>query len=95
MVYDQGVAGWGIPPSKEGQKDRRRADVGSSWALGKVMEECNSLEKWCRGTELNCRHQPFHGITKSSKINELLQKDDAKSDISCHEKSMSYRAKCH
>ena len=57
-----------IPPSKEGQKDRRRAVVGSSWALGKVMEACNSLEKWCRGTELNCRHQPFQGCALPTEL---------------------------
>jgi len=41
------------------------------------------------------RHQHFQGITKSSKINKLLQEDDAKSDISCHGKSIGYRSRCH
>ena len=32
------------------------------------------VEKWCRGTKLNCRHQPFQGINKVSKYSMLCQK---------------------
>jgi len=50
-----------IQLAKDGHLDRRRAVVGSSWAVEKMMEACKSAEDWCRGTESNCRHQPFQG----------------------------------
>jgi integrase len=53
---------------KEGTQDRRRAVVGSSWAVSTMMEVCNSLESWCRGTELNCRHQPFQGCALPTEL---------------------------
>ena len=31
-------------------------------------------EEWCRGTELNCRHQPFQCINKASKTKTYNKK---------------------
>jgi len=68
---------------------------GQLWAVRKMVAACNSTEEWCRGTELNCRHQPFQGINKMSRNSNLHQKDGAKSNISYHGISMSYRSRCH
>jgi hypothetical protein len=45
---------------------------------------------WCRGTESNCRHQPFQGIRKTIRIKKLRKNIGAKSDILRHLKTMSY-----
>jgi integrase len=57
-----------IQASKTWQQDGRRAVMGSSWALGKMTEACKSAETWCRGTESNCRHQPFQGCALPTEL---------------------------
>jgi integrase len=57
-----------MPATKGGQLGGRRAVVGSSWAVGRVMEACKSAEEWCRGTESNCRHQPFQGCALPTEL---------------------------
>ena len=57
-----------IQLAKDGHSDRRRAVVGSSWAVEKMMEACKSAEDWCRGTESNCRHQPFQGCALPTEL---------------------------
>src|ERR1051325_6792097 len=32
------------------------------------MAACNYTEEWCRGTELNCRHQPFQGCALPTEL---------------------------
>jgi integrase len=64
MQDERGV----VQLSNEGYADGRRAVVGSSWAVRKVTAACNSAEEWCRGTELNCRHQPFQGCALPTEL---------------------------
>jgi hypothetical protein len=33
-----------------------------------MMAACNSAGEWCRGTELNCRHQPFQGCALPTEL---------------------------
>jgi hypothetical protein len=57
-----------IQAQENGLQDRRRAVVGSSWAVRKMIAVCNYAEDWCRGTELNCRHQPFQGCALPTEL---------------------------
>ena len=57
MHDDRGV----VQALKDGQQDGRRAVMGSSWALGKIVEACNLWEKQDRVTELNYRQAPQKG----------------------------------
>jgi hypothetical protein len=50
------------------QKLGVQASDGHSWAVGKMMEACKSAEDWCRGTESNCRHQPFQGCALPTEL---------------------------
>ena len=64
MYDERGV----VQLPKDGQQDCRRAVVGSSWAVRKMTAACNYTEEWCRGTELNCRHQPFQGCALPTEL---------------------------
>jgi hypothetical protein len=66
-----------IQAAKSGQLDGRRAVLGSSWAVGRVMEACKSAEEWCRGTESNCRHQPFQGCALPTELPRHIEKQEA------------------
>src|SRR5213595_1343609 len=55
-------------PSENGREGGRRAVMSSSWAVKQMIEACKSLETWCRGTELNCRHQPFQGCALPTEL---------------------------
>ena len=76
-----------------GQKGGTLVSDGQLWAVRGQLEEmteaCKSAEEWCRGTESNCRHQPFQGLRKTYKINLLNEKDNAKSNILYQGKTMS------
>ena len=63
-----------IQQPKSSQLGRQRAVLGSSWAVGKVMEACKSAEDWCRGTESNCRHQPFQGCALPTELPRHIEK---------------------
>ena len=75
--------------------ERLEPAIRSSWAVGKMMEACRSVEDWCRGTESVCRHQPFQDIPIPRIIKHLNVKGDAKSDILLRVNSNTYRARCH
>ena len=50
---------------------------------------------WCRGTESNCRHQPFQGVRKTKKIQEMRRMRRDKCNKSCSIRSNSYKVRCH
>src|SRR5688572_14360735 len=70
-----------MPAAKGGQLGGRRAVVGSSWAVGRVMEACKSAEEWCRGTESNCRHQPFQGCALPTELPRHGRHDNKQAPI--------------
>jgi hypothetical protein len=76
--------------------DEARACCGKDRTARVRFMKCQSVGgMWCRGTESNCRHQPFQGVRERSDFNELRGFQNAISDIRCHAISIDYRMRCH